>query len=628
MTTNVREEWVNQARNDQDNIKQNWWHLEPNESHKGVFRVVQAIKQVQSYRFMQQLRFARLYSNMEMMGFPFGFYSRTLLDMAPENRVTYNVIKSCVDTVASKIAKSKPRPIFLTTDGNYEQQQRAKKMTKYLDGAFDMAEVYPHAQRMFVDGCVFGLGILKVYKDVENAKVCVDRVFPIELIIDDGEGIYGYPRQMHQEKYISRDVVLGMFGEDEEKRNKILSCSTGTQGDWSQYSSADMLTVIESWHLKAYKDGKGKHVISINNCTLLEEEYDKDWFPFVIYRWNQKLLGFYGTGLAEELTGIQVEINRMLRTIQMANHLVAAPRVLIEDGSKVNSNHINNEVGSIIKYHGTPPQFVTPSIMPAEYYMHLENLVKKSYEITGVSQLSASQKKPSGIDSGVALREYQDIESERFMLTAMNYENCFLDIASKFMTLSKELFEENPNLAVKVNLGQGLDRLKWKEVQMEEDEYVIRMFPTSLLPTQPQARLQKVQEYIQAGWIDKENAMELLDFPDDTAFTNIATSSLKIIKKMIFMMLNEGKYQSPEPYMDLVKAKTVCQLWYLEARTTEVKDDRLELLRRFMEDCDTMIAQAQAQMAPPQAPQVPGGPQAAMPAPLPQGDLVQNVPAQ
>ena len=348
----------------------------------------------------------------------------------------------------------------------------------------------------------------------------------------------------------------------------------------------------------------------------------------MIYRLNQKLLGFYGTGLAEELTGIQVEINRMLRTIQMANHLVAAPRVLIEDGSKVNSNHINNEVGSIIKYHGTPPQFVTPSIMPAEYYMHLENLVKKSYEITGVSQLSASQKKPSGIDSGVALREYQDIESERFMLTAMNYENCFLDIASKFMTLSKELFEERPDLAVKVNLGQGLDRLKWKEVQMEEDEYVIRMFPTSLLPTQPQARLQKVQEYIQAGWIDKENAMELLDFPDDTAFTNIATSSLKIIKKMIFMMLNEGKYQSPEPYMDLVKAKTVCQLWYLEARTTEVKDDRLELLRRFMEDCDTMIAQAQAQMAPPQAPQVPGGPQAAMPAPLPQGDLVQNVPAQ
>lgn len=617
---NVQQEWVNQ-RGEQDNIKSNWWAFEKGEAHKSVFRVIQAIKQVQSYRFMQFLRFARLYSNMEMMGFPFGTYSRTLLDMSPENRVTLNVVKSCVDTVSSKIAKNKPRPLFLTTDGDYKQQQKAKKLTKYLDGAFQMADVYSHAQRMFIDGCVFGIGILKVYTDEEKGQISVDRVFPIELIVDDGEGIYGYPRQMHQEKYISRDVVLGMFGDTDEKRGKILACSTGTQGDWSQYSTADMLTVIESWHLRANKESKGKHVISINNCTLFEEEYDKDWFPFVVYRWNQKLLGFYGTGLAEELSGIQVEINRMLRVIQIANNLVASPRVLVEDGSKINTNHISNEVGSIIKYQGTAPQFIAPAIMAPEYYAHLENLVRKAYEITGVSQLSAQQKKPSGLDSGVALREYQDIESERFMLTGMNYESCFLDLAEKFICLSKELFEKRPDLSVKVNLGNGLEQIKWKEVNMPDEDYIIRMYPTSLLPTLPQARLQKIQEYIQAGWIDKENAMQLLDFPDDAAFTNIATASNKIINKMITDMLDDGKYAPPEPYMDLTKAKTVCQLYYLNGRSTGVSDERLELLRRFIEDCEVLLMPMPA----PQQPAIPGGPVAAAPEPLPQGDLIPNV---
>jgi hypothetical protein len=42
--------------------------------------------------------------------------------------------------------------------------------------------------------------------------------------------------------------------------------------------------------------------------------------------------------------------------------------------------------------------------------------------------MSASSQKPAGLDSGVAIREFQDIETERFALVSQNYEDCYISI--------------------------------------------------------------------------------------------------------------------------------------------------------------------------------------------------------
>ena len=123
--------------------------------------------------------------------------------------------------------------------------------------------------------------------------------------------------------------------------------------------------------------------------------------------------------------------------------------------------------------------------------------------------------------------------------------------------------------------------------------------------------------------MDTESAMELLDFPDDTAFTNPRTASNKIIKKLIFAMLDDGKYAPPEPYFDLQKAKSMTQLYYLEARSNDAPDDRLELLRRFIADCEALqereMMTQQAQAMPPQ------GAPIANPEQLPTSDLLPQI---
>ena len=92
---------------------------------------------------------------------------------------------------------------------------------------------------------------------------------------------------------------------------------------------ADLVRVIESWHLPSGEEAKdGKHTICISNATLLDEKYEKDYFPFVFFRWGLRPVGFFGQGLAEQLQGLQLEINKLLRTIQVSMHLVSIPKLL------------------------------------------------------------------------------------------------------------------------------------------------------------------------------------------------------------------------------------------------------------------------------------------------------------
>lgn len=596
---NVTTEYVNGNKDQETNRSHRWWLQD--EPHLHIFANIKAIESNQAYRKTSNLRFFRLYANKEILGFASGIYSRTSATDTVTNRVTLNVVRSCTDSIVAKIAKNRPRPIFLT-EGEFSLKQRAKKLTKYIDGAFDQANAYQYGQQAFTDSCVFGTGALKVY--YEDGQVKVDRVFIDELVIDDAEAMYGKPRSMHQKRYINRDVLLDMYGDDETIRHKIMSATGNFPGENTQgKSTADLVVVVESWHLPSGPDAKdGKHLITIDNCTLSDQPYECDYFPFVFLRWSEPLLGFFGTGLAEELVGIQIEINKILRNIQRAQHLVAVPRVYLNNQSKVISQHIQNAIGSIVKYAGQPPIFQTAQAMTPEIYNHLERLYQKAYEITGVSQLSATSKKPSGLNSGVALREYNDIETERFLIVAQRYEKFFLDLADLFIKVTQRAFEDDKSIQVKAKGKKFVDTIKWKDINLTEDKYAMKAYPTSLLPTTPAGRLEKVQELIQAGLIDKPQAMALLDFPDIESFSRRQTASIDAIELCITKILEDGEYFSPEPEMDLQLAIKIATAEYLRGKVENVPEERLLLLLRFKAEAQQLI-ELQQPVVEPELPQ-------------------------
>lgn len=571
-----------------------WWAQTGTKEADAIFGYLNFLSTDQAYKADANQRNLRLYGNLELLAIN-GYMTDRNVGTSLANRVTLNVVQSMIDTVVSKIGKNKPRPMFLTEGGDFKQQRKAQKLTQFMEGQFEASDFYAKAQEAFQDSCIFGTGILKVFRIGNQIKV--EKIYPDEIKVDDREALYGYPTQMAQTKYIHKDVLKTMFPNHKTEIEQCTNADFQSNGLLSsKFNKGDMLQVAELWKLPSGPKAKdGKHSISILGTVLFSEEYDKSYFPFVIWRWGVRPLGFFGQGISEQLTGIQLEINKILRTIQVSMHLVSVPKLFVEAGSKIVDAHLDNRIGSIIKYAGTPPTPGQLGVIPAELFSHLDRLYQRAYEIVGVSQLSAQQKKPSGLDSGKALRTYNDLETERFMSVAQRFERAFITAVPIFIDLAREIdAERGPEdgpYQVKLKGKKFLKTIKWKDVDLDDDKYELACFPTSALSQTPAGRLQDVQELIAAGFLSKEQAFKLLDYPDLQSFYQYELAPGDDIDWLIEKFI-DGEYMTPEPYEDLTGGITKMQKAYLMLRTQEAPESTLELFRRWIEDANALLEKA------------------------------------
>jgi len=565
------------------------WFKQKHDVEKAIFAYIKNLDQRQGYRQSDNLRNMRLYGNHEFQGINAYNYMRTEQSYNVQNRVTLNIVQSMIDTVTSKIGQNNPRPYFLTDDGNFSLKRRAEKLSKFAEGCFYATDYYDKAIQAFQDSCIFGTGAVKIYRDGDEIKA--ERVFIDELMIDDNESYYSLPRQLHQRKWIHKDVLKEMF----PGSKGAIDAAANDSGRQDEYKDklGDMLLVVESWHLPSGEKAKdGRHTICINNELLYDGDWDKDYFPFVFFRWNLKPLGFWGQGIAEQLTGLQLEINKLLRTIQVSMHLVSVPKIFLEASSKVVTAHLNNKIGGIIRYAGTAPTEGKLGSIPTELFTHVDRLYQRAFEIVGVSQMSAQSQKPAGLDSGKALRTYNEIESERFKAVSKRYEKTYLDAAEIMIDIAKDIAADTGNFSVQVPGSGFLKTINWEDVNMEEDQYIMQVFPASALSQTPAARLQEVQELMQAGLVSKEDGMKLLDFPDLKAYYNMANAGAEDIERQIELMMDTGEYETPEPFQNLQYGIVKMQQAYLMYRSQKAPEENLELLRRWISDAKNLLDQA------------------------------------
>ena len=570
--------------------RKQWWKLKPADAYSAIFEQVNWLYENGTDRTSKNQRCARLYGNSDYIGSP-GNYSQGGNNgtQLPEDRVKMNVIASMADTVHSKISKMKPRVSFLTSGGDYFLGEEAKKLTKFIDGVFYANDIYSLHQAGFRDATVFDVGATKHY--IKGDKIVSERVLANELFVDDIDAIYGKPQSLYQVKVVHKDILIAAY----PKMKASIELSTPNfKGVTLSEDMRDYVLVIEAWHLPSGKDaGDGRHVISIEKNYLVDEEYTREYFPFTFFRWTSRLTGFWGQSLTERLIGIQLEINKLLRLIQKAFHLGSAFKVFLEHGSKVAKEAMNNELGQIIYYSGSKPEFYAPKVVNDEVFRHLQFLIQSGYEEAGISQLSATSKKPAGLESGKALREYNNIETERFAITSQEYEQSFLETARQYIDLVKELADEGIDYESVAESKKFIEKIKWSEIDIEDNAFILKMFPTSMLPTTPAGRMEYVQELINNELIPREYALTLLDFPDLDEYSQFANAPINNLKKALYSIINKGEYTPPEPYQDLRMGLQIFQNAYLWAKDENVPEEKLELIRRWMTNAEAMLSQAQ-----------------------------------
>lgn len=624
--TDAKGKVTREPRKDAGEETQNfrWWTLEEDTAiAQSVASTIKFIARHQSSRNEQLTASTRLYSNSSVFNLIGTAFTRAAsVNSNPSSqRISYNLCQSVVDTIVSKVSKNKVIPTFITDGGIWGVQQKAEKLSKFVEGCFYQNDVHLKGMNAVRDACVWGDGFLHPFRDVDNT-IGVERVLPHELFVDMIESIVTKPQQMHRVKTVDRDIVLEMFGDTDEKREAIKnSLPASYQEIGSTGTAVDLVTITESWHLKSGKEAKdGIHIICLGDEVLYREEYKKDYFPFVKIAWSEKLLGYFSQGVCEQLQNLQGEINRLMILVQRSMWMGGSFKILVENGSKVVSQHLNNDVGAIIHYTGVAPQYVTPPMIQQDIYPYIDALIAKGYQQCGVSQLGASSLKPAGLDSAKALRTYSDIEADRFLSVGQQIERFFLELGRQMIEVAKDIYKDTKTFKVVFPSTTFIETIDWKDINLKEDEYVLKAFPTSSLPEDPAGRLQTVQEYAQAGWISPQAARRLMSMPDIEMSDNLANASEDLLHKIFEEMLQEdGKYISPEPYMDLTLAKQLCLQYLNYADAHNAPEDRMELLQRFNNQVNDMTGVNQPALPAPQ------GVAPANPAPAPVSPLLSNV---
>jgi hypothetical protein len=593
-----------QENNNPAAASQRWWLVEEKENiYQHVFAVCEDILTNLAIRRRMNYFFAALYND---TGAAFMasrntnlYYNRTALDgnAMLNSRMSLNVLQNCIDTAASMIAKNKPKPQFLT-DGSldYATKVKGKKITKYIEGVFDEMHIYEVMRKVFIDACIYGTGVLKL--SAEDGKIRAENLFIEEILIDDLEGMHEKPTQIHQRKFLPRDVVIAMFPDEIEKIESAQTVSGGT----ATFSTADIIPIIESWHLRSGPRSKdGMHVISIENCTLLSEPYEKDYFPILFFRWANQTLGFWGRGICHEIWKLQRELDIILQTIQLSQRLISGPLIAVESGSNIAEDHItSNKLAKIVEYSVTPPQYLLPPIVQPELYEHAQYLEDRMYKITGISQANATGTKPPEVKSGAAIREVNDIAEGRFQLISQKWEETFLDIAKICVDLSADMLKDGEKLSVLTSSSKGAERLVFKDVITDMENCKLQLFPVSGLPSTPAGRLDQLMDYAQAGYLSKEQVMDIVDFPDLEDTVSLETAALHLTQEILSQIKLKGKYVPPGPYLDLQVAYRMVCLEIDRATLQEVEEDNIELLRRWANEVQDLQKLAQAQAQPPQ----------------------------
>ncbi len=620
------------ASDDGKSILSEWWKAETdNQLALELCGTAAYLKTNQTYRMRQLSVDVRMYCGLSVYSYAGSNVSkmdktRTL----PDDRPTFNTIQVVTDTLVSRVGQTKPQPKFLTDGGDYKERHLAQQLNQFILGEFDQTKAYIKVKRMFRDGLVMGGGALKVYEG-DNDKVCVDRVLITDLFVDENDSLNGEPQQLIQCKLVDRAKLLANNHDKDAK--EIIAGTPQSYPDNAPDSgrtTADQIMVVEGWKLPSGDDPKaagyvpGRHTLATMNGLIFDEEWHKTKFPFVFFNYCDPFLGFWGQGVATRLFGTQLSLNRILYTITRAITLVGVPRVLQEMSSGIVSSHHNNEIGVVVKYKGVKPEYVVAPCNAPELYSERDRLIEYAMRQEGISEMQATGEKPKGLDSGEAVRSFDDINSDRFSETSEKHDRIYIDLAYLMTDVAMDICKRTGKYQTVYPNKDGTKEIDLPKMSLLKNPFVIQCFNESSLPRTPAGRIATVTEQVQAGMLTIKEGRRLMRFPDLEQNEKLDNASEERIFKMLDGIVEDGTYDPPDPFLDLDLAKTLVVQYINLYLAAGLEEDKAEKLRKFFRQVLTLQLAA-TPPAMPGAGAAPAAPQASPEAP-PTSPLIPNSP--
>lgn len=478
------------------------------------------------------------------------------IDESPENDTTLtpsiNVIKSCIDTLTSKIAQSKVRPFFNCINGTFKDINVCKNAQQYFDQYFDIEEVNKKVSMAFRDACIFDHGV--IYVDSETKSIT--KALPWQVFVRPAELTYNNVTRAY---YCQNDYPVSML--PEKYRNKVLK------------ANPDQEYVTYGIYYDTVDQCKAVYITELDFVEI--EKYEGNRVPFIFLWYNNPIHGGSSVSVVDMLYGIQKEVNTLMSKVKDASQLSPALTFFLPDDATIKSTQLNNRVGNVITYKatsdmsGSPVTVATPNFIDSQYIELINNLKETAYEMVGISQLSAQSKKPSGLNSGIALQTVEDVESERFEEQLNQVIRCYVEIAKTCLRVfpkEETILPDTPN---------RLD-VRWKDIVDEEKKMQIQFSAADSLSKDPSTKLQQLQQLAQVGVIPQERIAQFMELPDLEGGYSLSNNAINAVLSVIRDCIESDNYDVPD-YIPIPMLKTEIINTQLSLRAANFKKNQEDI---------------------------------------------------
>lgn len=487
------------------------------------------------------------------------------------NNVNENVIRSCVDTLTSKIACQKVRPFFNSVNGSWKDFELCTQAQQFFDVLFDEYNVNDIVTLAFKDACIFERGMIYV------SNTGIERMLPWTVYTNPAEDSY------------NRNTEL--LWECKKYPKALLPFDIKT--------SQDLVTYTRYWNTKEKVFYTWIPEANYNQVGTYEKE-----LPFVQIYYNKPLFGSSCSSVVDVLFGIQDQIDNLIKTCAIAAKRNMPKTYWVPEGTDVKAGSLNNEVGQVIPYRPIPGASGVPvicdeqRIIDPQYRDLIDKYKQDAYELVGISQLSATSQKPQGLNSGIALSTMENIESDRFETQLNQVIRCYVDLAKKCINIldAKELILPQEKTRAMLN---------WEDLINAAKSFNIQFSAAESLSKDPSTKLQQLQSLAQAGIIPQSHIAKYLELPDIESAYNITTNALNAVMSLIKETIEGDEVPVIPPYIPIPTLKEECLNMMLSLRGANYEQnkadiDKLMLLYNAIQD--TSEAMKPEEEVPPEAP--------------------------
>ena len=443
---------------------------------------------------------------------------------------TYNIIRSSINTIISKLSQTKVRPFFNPINGTYKTQRVCRDAQIFFDEYFDQEKIYSKAVEAVKDAAIFEYGAMWI----DDATMEIKLLKPWEYYFDPAELQEGkltrcFVRKKEYPISYLKDIIQPRSKKNRELA-ETLKKNRNTYVNYTVYY--DLL------------DHKKYHII--NGNFVKEESITYDIPPVVMIWYDPPVKGGTSTSIVDNLYDIQRAIDMFSYKIHKNAELSPSNQIFVPKGSGIKKSMVTNDIGKIYEYQpipgvARPIEVSTPPVIDPTYIQLLEMNIQFAYNMEGISELSAQSKKPSGLNSGVALQTMEDVESERHNVILQNYIHFMMGIAVRVI----EIFDDKENIIPK---KIGRSNVKWKDLKSEREQYSIQFSASNILSKDPKVKMEQIEKLMSMNLIPPAVAATFLELPDEQAAYSIMNAAYDQVQKIIERAVNAKDINDSEAY--------------------------------------------------------------------------------